>query len=288
MGFELRLGYLLSVYGVEIGDTLGIPAPSLELSGPTVSFGLAFGGIGSRDRSERGKARERTMVTAQSEGTFIVPERGEFAVENVLGDIVVSGYPIDDAQTAPARRAEWRAVRTAEEEEIDELRVQMNETDAGLELVTIGFGEVDYFLHVPAGTDLQIRNGAGDIEVLSHEAWTIIVENGVGDVTLEDVEAIAVIVAAGAGTVSMGGIDAQQVIADLGVGEIALRLPFDSSARLSARARLGDVAIDRFPGMTGGVRGFLGKSGDVTLGLGERTIELDVGIGRIDIEIQIP
>ncbi|MFC2100056.1 hypothetical protein ACFLSF_04425, partial [Candidatus Bipolaricaulota bacterium] len=71
-------------------------------------------------------------------------------------------------------------------------------------------------------------------------------------------------------------------------GEIVLALAPDTSARIAAKARLGDVDIDRFPGMTGGVRGFLGKSGDVTLGLGERTIELDVGIGRIGIELRTP
>ncbi|MBU0596436.1 hypothetical protein KJ567_07120 [Candidatus Bipolaricaulota bacterium] len=288
MGFEFRLGYLLPVFGFDFGDLLGIPAPSLDLSGPTISFGLVFGGIGSEDGSERVRTRGKTMVTVESEGTFVVPVRGELAIENMLGDIVVSGYAFDETQSGSERLVEWRAVRTAEEEKIDELLVQANETEAGAALVTTGFGQVDYSVRVPAGTDLKIRNGTGAIQIVSHEAWTIIVENGVGEVGLEDIQAIALIVAAGVGTVNLDGIDAQQLIVDVGAGEIVLALAPDTSARVTAKARLGDVAIDRFPGMTGGVRGFLGKSGDVTLGLGEQAIEVGVGIGRIDIEMRMP
>ncbi len=40
MVFELRLGYILPVFGIDFGDLIGIPAPSLDLSGPTVSFGI--------------------------------------------------------------------------------------------------------------------------------------------------------------------------------------------------------------------------------------------------------
>jgi len=45
MGFELRIGYVLPLFGFDFGDVLGIPAPSLDLRGPIVSLGVAFGGI---------------------------------------------------------------------------------------------------------------------------------------------------------------------------------------------------------------------------------------------------
>jgi hypothetical protein len=147
---------------------------------------------------------------------------------------------------------------------------------------------VDYVVQVPADTDLKIKNGTGNVEVASHDAWTIVVENGMGEVQIDDVNAIALIVAVGFGELDMAGVDARQLIAEVGFGEIDLALAPDASAQVSAKARLGDVDIDRFPGMTGGVRGFLGKSGDVTLGLGEDSIELSVGIGRIGIEAQAP
>ena len=133
-----------------------------------------------------------------------------------------------------------------------------------------------------------MRNGAGDIKLISYEAQTIIIENGVGGVDLRGVRATALIIASGVGRIDLPDVDAQQLIVDLGIGDIALALPVSASATVAAKAGLGEVSIDRFPGMIGGVRGFLGKSGDVTLGNGERTVALDVGLGKIGIKMRQP
>lgn len=288
MGFELRLGYVFPVFGIDVGDVLGIPAPSLDLSGPTISLGLVFGGIGSTATSDDDKPIGHAQVTSSSDGSFVVQADAELVIENELGDIVISGYTVDTTDTSSDLVVEWQAVRTATERRIAELQVVSDVTDIGATLKTVGTGRVDYILRVPTGIDLTVRNGAGDINLVSYEAQTIIIENGVGEVDVRSVRAIALIVAGGIGKVDLADVDAQTLIAELGIGEIVLGLPISASARVIAKAGIGDVSIDRFPGMTGGVRGFLGKSGNVTLGHGEQMVELNVGLGKIEIEMRIP
>ncbi len=287
MGFELRLGYILPVFGIDFGDLIGIPAPSLDLSGPTVSFGLVFGGIGSV-ATEDGKPSGKAQATSVSDGSFVVHAESELIIENALGNIVISGYAVDATQTTPNHVVEWQAVCSAKEQRIDELQVQLDVADTGTTLKTVGSGHVDYTLRVPVGVDLKVKNGAGDIYLVSYEAQTIIIENGAGHVNLHDVRATALIVAHGVGGIDLRDVDAQQLIVNLGIGDIVLALPASASATVAAKVGIGNVSIDRFPGMIGGVRGFLGKAGDVTLGNGERTVKLDVGLGEIVIEMQEP
>ncbi len=289
MGFDFRIGYVLPLLGAEFGDFLGIPAPSLELSGPTISFGFVFGGIGLPAESvDDDKPTGHAQVTSVSDGSFVVQADNELVIENGLGDIVISGYAVDATQPVSDLVVEWQAVRTAAERRIDELQVLLDVTDMSTTLKTVGSGRVDYILRVPTGIDLTVRNGAGDINLVSHEAQTIIIENGAGEVNVQSVRAVALIVAGGVGKVDLADVDAQTLIAELGIGEIVLGLPVSASARVIAKAGIGDVSIDRFPGMTGGVRGFLGKSGNVTLGNGARMVELNVGLGKIEIEMRMP
>jgi len=236
MGFELRLGYLLLVFGIDFGDLLGIPAPSLELSGPTVSFGLVFGGIGSMASFGDDKPSRHAEVTSTSNGSFVLRAESQFTIENTLGDIVISGYAVDAAEPASDLVVEWQAVRMATERQIDELQVLPDVADLGTTLKTVGTGQVDYIVRVPTGIDLNVRNGAGDITLVGHEAQTIIIENGAGEVELLGVRATAVIVAGGVGKIDLPDVDAQQLIVDLGIGEIELGLPVSTSATVTAKA----------------------------------------------------
>ena len=288
MAFELRLGYVLPVFGIDFGDVLGIPAPSLAMSGPTVSLGLVFGGIGPTASLDDDKPSGHAQVTSVNDGSFAVATGTELVIENGLGDIAISGYVVDATQPVPDPVVEWQVVQTTGERWIDKLQVQLDVTDTGTTLKTVGRGRVDYVLRIPTGIDLKVKSSAGDINLISYEAQTIIIENGAGDVALQEVRATALIVAGGVGKIDLPDVDVQTLIAELGIGEIVLGLPMSASARVIAKAGIGDVSIDRFPGMIGGVRGFLGKSGNVTLGHGERMVELNVGIGRIAIEMRMP
>jgi hypothetical protein len=282
MGFEFRLGYLFPLFGIEFGDLLGVPAPSLELSGPTVSFGISFGGIGSGESLAERESRRDERVTSSSDGSFVIREGTVLVIENNVGDIVISSYDAA-SQTSSELLVEWQAVRTAKQERIDELQVELESDDLRAALTTTGSGRVDYVLRIPKGVDLQVKNGAGSITLTGHQAQTIIVENALGDIQLKELDAIALIVAGGVGRVEISDVEAETLIAEMGLGDIQVELPLSASARVLAKACLGDVSIDRFPGMTGGVSGFLGKRANVTLGLGERTVELNVGLGEITV-----
>ena len=290
MGFEFRAGYIFPVLGFEFGDLLGVPAPSLELSGPTVSLGLSFGGIASaaRDDDDEGEwhgfGKEET-VTVVSDGAFAVAPGGELLIENGYGEILISSYDVDTTQTGSAALVEWEATRTAAESEIDQLVIGIESEGPSASLKTIGDGQVDYVLRIPSGIDLKVKNGAGSVTVLGHEAQTIILETGLGEIVAKDLSAAALIVAGGVGSIDLRDIDAQTLIAEMGVGEIGLALPADASAKVSAKASIGDVSIDRFPGMIGGTRGFIGHTGDVTLGNGDRAVDLKVSLGEITVRV---
>jgi hypothetical protein len=302
MGFEFRLGYIFPVVGMDVGDLIGIPAPSLEMSGPTVSLGFVFGGIGSsaEEREAKLEARateidpedaeehDKKMVTIASEGSFIVAAGDEIVIENGVGDLMISAYPVDSTDATGDLVVQWQALRTAKEKRIEELQVIVEDVASGMTLHTTGMGRIDYAVQIPTGIDLKVKNGAGNVTIVGHEAQTIIVESGIGEMDLQSLQAAALIVAGGLGRIVLTDIGAQMLLVDLGLGEILIDLPVDTSARLLAKAGLGDVTLDRFPGMTGGVRGFLGKTANATLGHGEEMIELNVGIGEIDVTMTQP
>jgi hypothetical protein len=293
MGFEFRVGYIIPVVGFDFGDLTGIPAPNLNLSGITVSFGITFGGIGSIEaaptvepRVER--PREPTEVTLSRGGSFAVGGAEELVIENAIGDIAIESYRPETQTMAESPIVEWEAVLTADPEDIGGLSPETNVEGLTASLITCGEGTADYQLRIPSGIDLRVKNGAGTIRVVGHEAQTIILDNGVGEVTIEGVRAEALYATTGLGHIAMEFVEADKLVADVFIGEIALGLDPNVSATLTARAGLGEVSIDRFSGMVGGVRGLLGETGDVKLGEGEREIDLKVRVGKIDVWIQEP
>jgi len=291
MGFEVRLGYILPVFGYDFGDQMGIPAPSLDLSGPMVSVGLTFGGIAS-GRSREGEdgwdPDKPEVVTRTESGSIPVSDVEELVIENAIGEVRVESYRAEIEGTGAGPIVSWEATLTTTEMEIDEVAIESETEGLSAFLSSFGKGMADLTVRVPAGLDLKVTNGTGTVTVVGHEAPTIVVETGAGEVFVEDVQAMALIAAAGVGSIEIVGSSAESLIANVGLGEILLTLPSDASATLTARARLGTADIDRFPGMLGGLRGFLGKRGTLTLGAGEQTIELEVGVGEIDVWMEAP
>jgi len=285
MGFELRIGYLISVYGAEFGDPIGIPVPSLDFSGPTVSFGIAFGGIGSgKTRGEDDEARSQgnREVTVSTEGSFEVAADAELVVNNTVGSVAVSSYEVGEASPL---LVEWQGVKTVKEKKLHELEIATETTDESASIETIGPGLVEYTIRVPAGIDLKVKLGAGEITVVGHRAQTIILDAGVGELHVRDVSATALFVNAGVGSIALEGIDADHLIAEAGIGEIHLGLVPSTSAILAAEVGIGEVDIDDFPVMVGGTRGWISQSADVVLADGKQRIELEVGLGQINIEV---
>jgi len=287
MGFEFRVGYVVPVLGIDFGNYVGIPAPKMNLAGVTVSFGLTFGGIASVEPLERIEIhegrREPETITLSRGGSFELADAEELVIENVFGDIEIESYrpEIEATETPPI--VEWQAELTTDRENLESLDAVTDVSGLTASVATTGEGEVDYVFRIPAGIDLRVKNGAGIVRLTGHEAQTIILDNGAGEVYVQSVSASALFVTAGFGSIEIDSTEAEKLAAEMFIGEIRLGLASDASAELKARARLGEVSIDRFPGMVGGVRGLLGETGDVRLGEGDGTIDLKVGIGKIDV-----
>ena len=282
VGFEVRIGYLVPIIGFDFGDLVGIPAPSLDLSGPFVGMSLVFGGIGGAAESGDDEAG-----TSRSGGSFDLGTRSGVSIENGVGDIVVSSYVVDTTQTNPRRIVEWTAVREADD--LAKLTVETETAGTGVTLRTVGDGKVDYALRVPAGTNLDLVDGAGRIEVAGHLAAQVTVTLGAGEVALSNLVAEELSLSLGAGKVGLSGVEATQLKVHVGAGEIALDLPLGASATVSASAGIGDVDVSGFPDMTVRSRGFLfTRSVDAVLGGGSAEVSLSVGIGRIGVHPQEP
>jgi len=283
VGLELRIGYLLPLFGIPFGDLLGVPAPSLHLSGPLVSLGLVFGGIGAvPEGGEVGV--ERPVETG---GSFVLAEGAELCVENGRGNVVVLSYPAGAAQTGSGR-VEWTASVDSKPRKRPGPSVAVEGTSTGVVLRTAGCGRVDYEVRIPAGTSLAVRNGVGGVEVSSHEAESIVIENGVGDIRLSGLQASALVVAAGIGDVELIDVEAVALTAHVGIGKLALGLRADAPATIVARVGLGDAFCDPFPGTAGGISGRFGRGGKLVLAGGGPLFDLSIGIGRLEVRALQP
>jgi len=284
MGIELRIGYLLPLFGFDFGDAVGIPAPSLDLGGPIVNLGVTFGGIGSGEK--RGEA------AAPQFGTTVLPEGASLRIEGSVGDMVVLSYEPRGIQTEPGRIVDWTAIPGCSQREAQEsgVAVEVEEGSDEVTLRTVGDKRVDLEVRVPNGTDLFLHNGAGVVMVSDHQAQEIVVETGVGEIVLERVEALVVVVAHGVGSVRMVDVDAIGLTTSLGVGEIILDVDAGVSATITASTGLGDVEFRGFPGSVSAwtARGFVSEAGKLVLGAGEASYDLNAGVGSILVESQEP
>ncbi len=281
MGFELRIGYVVPLFGLDFGDLVGIPAPSLDLGGPIVSLGITFGGIGGPEDDDKDNAAAPIM------GRIVLQEGAALRVEGSVGDMMVVSYEPEATQTGSVRAVEWVGVPDCSRHEVEEsgVAVEVDETASEVTLRTVGEERVNLEIRVPAGTDLALRNGVGVIAINDHQAQEVIVENGVGEVVLARIEALGVVVAHGVGSVRLADIDALGVTATVGIGEIVLDIDVNASATVMASAGVGDVDFCGFPDSmaTWTARSFLTEAGKLVLGGGEAAYELSVGLGSISV-----
>lgn len=278
LGLEVRIGYLLPLVGFEFGDLGTPPSPSMALSGPFVSLSLAVGGVvkGSAGASEEPDA----ALTGSLELTGVA----RLEVVNRAGRVVVSSVATGELQTGSARVVQWSATRTGDAAG-DEVPTVVAETGPdGATLRSEGEGSVDYVIRVPAGTDLDLASGAGEVRVVGHAAGAIRARLGVGELALLDVEATSLDLSVGVGEIVVSAKQAGALSAHAGIGRVEIVLPPEASAVVSASAGIGATDVTGFPGMSLRERGFLWtQSADAVLGAGDGAISLSVGIGEVTV-----
>ena len=229
-------------------------------------------------------------VKETEEFTFVISSGGRISVENINGDIRITGDE-GDTVTIVARK------QAGKQEYMDELKIVVDADSDYIRIetrhpsnLTSWFnwgnnhsGSVSYELTVPTGVNLdKISTVNGDIEIRSMsgkvKAETVngdLVATGlVSDVDLETVN---------------GGVNAefdtlagsQRVSVEAVNGRIVLTLPADTSARLHAETVNGSIDVDDFGLKTD--KGFIGHECDGQIGNGDARISLDTVNGSIRI-----
>ncbi len=278
VGLEVRIGYLLPIVGIDFGDGVGTPAPSLDLSGPFLGFSLVFGGIGD------GGTKRGAEKTATSGGSIDLGSATDLSLENGTGMIRITSYAVAPSQTASARAVEWEAVRRAPRPQgLSSLQVDVAQTAAGVSMRTVGIGDVDYAIRVPAGTNLDVVSGAGRIEIMSYAGADVSISLGAGEIVLDDIQAASLSVSAGVGSLSLSRTQVSAVTARIGMGEIKLVVLPDVSATIAASVGMGELTIAGFPEVVAPPQGVVRRTLNAVLGAGAAQITLSAGIGQIDI-----
>ncbi|HEY1654267.1 MAG TPA: DUF4097 family beta strand repeat-containing protein [Candidatus Tumulicola sp.] len=151
------------------------------------------------------------------------------------------------------------------------MKVDVHAQDGGVSIATtysggLQQGGVSYIVTVPAGASLDVRNGAGSVDVTGVR----------GNVTI----------ATQAGSVSadLATIAAKRsVTLSATTGTIRLAMRADSSARVRARSTIGSFSSD-FPSVAGSQANVVGTNADGTIGSGSATISLSATTGSITLE----
>ena len=229
-------------------------------------------------------------VEVTEEMTFDVNPGARVSLENINGDITITGGSGDQVKVTAHKKA-------GKQEYLDELKVV---TDADADYVRIetrhpksesnwfnwggdGGGSVSYELTVPAGVSLDaIETVNGDVRIRAVsgtvKAGTVNggleVENLSADVSLETVN--------GTITADFDALGAdQRVDAEAVNGRIELLLPADASARVNAETVNGSIDADDF-GLEP-EKGFVGRDLAGEIGGGDARISLDTVNGSIKI-----
>jgi len=281
LGFEVRFGYLFTLSGGGCCGGADILWPSLDLSGPVVEFAVTFGGIGSP-----GWGFPYSETVEDSVG---LSGRTSVAVENELGSITIGPEVAVTVQTGASDALTLIAVKHARKEDILEVvEIVIEDTDRGLQIRSeapkrySGRWSVDFVLHVPVGTSLQIEQGVGDI-MLSDYSGTVSIELGVGDVEIEQLVATELLIELGVGDLTLMDIECKFVQVEVGMGDVDVQLSPDASYTATTVVGLGATTIAEFPDLVLDREGFIRKEAHAILGEGAGQLVLVVGVGDITI-----
>ena len=297
LGFEVHFGYMVPIYSMRCG--LGDLAESVvfDASGPIVGLSFTWGWSG---RSPMGRQLEETIEET------VALTSGCVEVRNPIGSIEILGGASDEDEGAvPSGTVRVVAVKRARSPEVLEaMTVSIGPSDCGVEVATDlpseSWGTVEYAVSVPAGVTLAVEQGAGRIAILDHHG-SVSIEAGVGDVEIRNVVGDDLSIEGGAGSVvltnvevgvaqidvGIGGVvlvatSASEAQVEVGTGSIEMHLDPDASYAIAADVGLGEISIGPFGGERIEISGFAGEI-ETALGEGANRLELDVGIGSIDL-----
>lgn len=215
-------------------------------------------------------------------------------VDNFAGDIIVR---VSDENVIEVRATK----KVRRQADLERISVSMEATEDGVRIETSRSAietsnvSVDLDIQVPAGTTIDVKSGAGRVEI-SGVSGNMKIRTGAGDVVVRDaggeVEATTgagsvevsggtgrVELNTGAGTVSYKGSPRGDYRLETGAGSIQITLPSDASVELDLTTGIGDIDVAfEVQGQVSRreVKGMIG-SGE------QATIRAHTGTGSIDV-----
>jgi len=204
----------------------------------------------------------------------------KLTIENPAGSIEIRGWDQAAVELVATKKAR-------SESELREIEVEIEEGPNTLSIRSrhskiVSKWLVDYRLKVPRGVELSIDQGAGEVTIEDHEG-SIAVDLGAGDLNLRDVRAPRITLDVGAGDVDLLVLEADSIEINLGTGDLDLRLPPDASFAVDTDVGVGDLTIAGFEAMRIREEGLIARSAEGTLGAGEGTLAIRVGVGDVDV-----
>jgi hypothetical protein len=229
-------------------------------------------------------------VTATEEFKYPLNEGGRISLDNVNGDIRITGGSGSEVVIVATKRA-------GKQDYLDRLEILIEASEDAIRIETRhpenagrmwgwndGGGSVSYELSVPSsarldgiGTvngDIGITGIGGEVRAKTVNG-SLALESLAGDARLETVNGA---ITAAFQTVGNG----QRIAADTVNGKIIVRLPANASAHVTADTLNGSLDGSDF-GLEA-TKGFVGRDLDGRIGAGEARIQLDTVNGSIRIE----
>ena len=221
---------------------------------------------------------------------FELSEGGRLKVENVNGDITITGGPGRAVQVIATKKA-------GSQEYLDGLEIQVHASDDRISISTRhpkqkdgwrmwgndNSGSVSYEIIAPMDANLDsIETVNGEIEIAGISG-DVSADTTNGDIHVTDLkgnlDADTVNGGVNATFASLGG--SQRVVAETVNGRITLRLPANASASISASTVNGGIDADDFGLHVD--KGFLGRDLDGDIGGGDARIKVSTVNGAIKI-----
>jgi DUF4097 and DUF4098 domain-containing protein YvlB len=217
-----------------------------------------------------------SRVTERTEQVLDVGEAASLQIQNFAGDVMVRNGQSGRISVTATKRAP----NTGRLNNID-----VNVSQAGNQVTirttrsgSLSNTSVTLDITVPAGTQLEIDTGAGDVQIDGVQGQ-ITAHTGAGNVRAQNATG-PVSLDAGAGNVDYAGDPQGSCSLSTGAGNITLRLPAGVAARVDLSTGIGNINLGGFnvQGSTGG------RSVQGTIGSGaQASLTAHTGVGNVDL-----
>jgi hypothetical protein len=279
-GFELHLGYLMPLFAFEWGDA-ELEGVAPRFAGPVISLSATWGAIGRPAIGpvlDRPKVEEAIDQTVSLAGPCV-------RIDNRVGRITVEMSEAEQAGSVSQVRI--LAVKQAQSQTLlDQVSVLIEPTRCGLSLHSKGprhgFWEVEYLITVPAGTEIEVMQAAGDVH-LKGVVGTAAIELALGEVEVAGFVGPVLSIGVGAGGVRVVDAEAETIEIEVGTGDVEIQLLEQASYRVVAEAGIGAVSVGPFPGFDTVEASGLAVDVDATLGEGEGSLAIEVLVGEVHV-----